>query len=106
MAKSNFDQYLKEKLKDPAFAERFRAADREWDLALEIARLREQAGLTQEQLAERIGTTQQQISRLERPNYRGSLTTLERVAEALDMSLEIRLKPRKRSRKQKPRAVG
>ena len=95
MKKSNFDQYLEEKLKDPAFAERFQVADRQWDLALEIARLREQAGLTQKQLAERIGTTQQQISRLEHPNYRGSLTTLERVAEALGMSVEIRLHPKR-----------
>jgi transcriptional regulator with XRE-family HTH domain len=102
MNKSNFDQYLAEKHADPAFADRFHAAGRQWDLALEIARLREQAGLTQKQLAERIGTTQQQISRLERPNYRGSLTTLERVADALGMTVEIRLHSKMPAKKKLP----
>lgn len=99
MSKSNFDEYLDEQLKDEAFAERFRRAEQEWDLALEIARQREAAGLTQRELAQKIGTSQQQISRLERPNYRGSLTTLERVAEALNLTVEVRLHPKRETRK-------
>ncbi len=47
MKKSNFDRYLEEQLKDPAFAARFESAGEAWDVALQIAALRQQAGLSQ-----------------------------------------------------------
>ena len=61
---------------------------------------RTQAGLTQKELAERIGTRQPVIARLEDADYAGhSLSMLQRVAAALGKSLEIRLLPSKRKRK-------
>lgn len=95
MAKSNFDKYLGKQLESKDFAERFEHASKQWDVALQIAKHREKARLSQKQLAERIGTSQQQISRLERPNYRGSVSTLCRVADALDLQVEIRLVERR-----------
>jgi ribosome-binding protein aMBF1 (putative translation factor) len=61
-----------------------------------VARLiyeaREKAGLTQAQLATRVGTTQSAIARLEAADYNGhSLTMLRRIAEALGQRVEIRL---------------
>lgn len=44
---------------------------------------RHDAGLTQAQLAKRIGVSQQQIARLEHPDYNPTLETLQKVAEAL-----------------------
>jgi hypothetical protein len=41
------DQYLEQHLVDPDFAERFKAAGEAWDVAIQIAALREKAGLTQ-----------------------------------------------------------
>ena len=60
----------------------------------EIARLiytkRNEAGLTQGQLAELVGTTQSVISRLEDSDYDGhSLSMLNRIAEALQMKLTV-----------------
>ncbi len=60
-----------------------------------VARLiygaRTQAGLTQEELAKRIGSKQPVIARLEDADYEGhSLTMLQRIAEALDLALDIR----------------
>lgn len=49
MKKTNFDLYLEEQLRDPDFAERFKSAKEGWDVALHIARLREDAGVPQEQ---------------------------------------------------------
>jgi transcriptional regulator with XRE-family HTH domain len=90
--KTNFDQYLEEQLKDEGFAERFKKAGKAWDLALELAALREESGLSQKELAKRVGTTQQQISRLESPSYEGhSLSMLRRVAEALGATIRIEL---------------
>ena len=81
MKQTNFDRYLKEQLADPTFARRFEQAGQAWDVALQIATLRRQAGLSQKQLAERVKTSQQQICRLESPGYEGhSLSMLRRVA--------------------------
>ena len=60
----------------------------------EIARLlytmRTEAGLTQGQLAELVGTTQSVISRLEDSDYEGhSLSMLNRIAEALHKKLSV-----------------
>ena len=90
MKKTNFDKYLKEQLKDKDFARRFQQAGDAWDVALKIAALRKDAGLSQKDLAERLGTTQQQISRLESPSYEGhSLSMLRRVAEVLNAEVHV-----------------
>ena len=91
MTKTNFDKYLEEQLKDPKFARGFEAAGRELDLAKQLFDRRMKLGLSQAELAAKVGTTQQQISRLEQASYRGSIRTLERVAEALGVALEVRL---------------
>ncbi len=90
MKKTNFDRYLEKQMKDPVFAARFRQAGDAWDVALQIAALREQAGLSQKQLAKLLKTSQQQISRLESPGYEGhSLSMLRRVAHALHARVRV-----------------
>ena len=90
MKKTDFDRYLEEQLRDREFAERFQQAGEAWDVAVQIAALREQAGLSQKQLAQRLKTSQQQISRLESPGYEGhSLNTLRRVAKALSTKVRV-----------------
>jgi transcriptional regulator with XRE-family HTH domain len=102
--KTNFDRYLEEHLKDPDFAERFRKAGEAWDVALQIAALRKDSGLSQTELAKRVGTSQQQISRLESPSYEGhSLSMLRRVAEVLGASVKVKIY---RHKETKMRAVA
>lgn len=94
MKKTNFDHYLEEQLRDPVFAARFERAGEAWDVALQIAALRRQAGLSQKALAKLLKTSQQQISRLESPGYEGhSLSTLRRVAEVLNARVRVRFEP-------------
>ena len=63
-------------------------------VALAIRIARDEAGLTQKELAEMVGTTQSVISRLEDADYEGhTLKTLERIAKALKRRLIIRLEP-------------
>jgi transcriptional regulator with XRE-family HTH domain len=67
-------------------------------LNAKVARLiydyREEAGLTQKQLAELVDTTQSVISRLEDADYEGhSLTMLERIATALNKKLSLDMEP-------------
>jgi transcriptional regulator with XRE-family HTH domain len=70
-----------------------------------IYEARTKAGLTQKQLAERVGTQQPVIARLEDTSYRGhSLTMLHRIASALGERLEIRFLPQARRAKRSPAA--
>jgi ribosome-binding protein aMBF1 (putative translation factor) len=90
MKKTDFDRYLEEQMQDPAFAARFKQAGEAWDVALQIAALREQAGLSQKDLASKLKTSQQQISRLESPGYEGhSLSMLRRVAKVLHARVRV-----------------
>src|ERR1039458_8855429 len=90
MKKTNFDRYLEEQMQDPDFAERFKQAGEAWDVALQIAALREKAGLSQRDLARKLRTSQQQISRLESPSYEGhSLSMLRRVAKVLGATVHV-----------------
>ena len=97
MKKTNFDNYLDDQLKDPAFAARFEQAGESWEVALQIAALRQKAGLSQKELALRLKTSQQHISRLESPNYEGhSLANLRRVAAALNARVRVSIESEKR----------
>ncbi len=81
-------------MKDPAFAARFERAGEAWDVALQIAALRTQAGLSQKDLAKLLKVSQQQISRLESPGYEGhSLSTLRRVARVLHARVRVVFEP-------------
>ena len=94
--KTNFDLYLKEQMKDKDFEERFGKAGEAWDVAIQLASLRKKAGLSQKDLAKRVGTSQQQISRLESPSYEGhSLSMLRRVAGVLGATLRVEIQPKK-----------
>lgn len=69
------------------------------EIARKIYRLRTKAGLTQQELANRLGTSKSAICRLEDADYDGhSLSMLKRIAEALDKRVEIRFVPAKRLR--------
>ena len=95
--KTNFDLYLEKQLRDPDFAERFKKAGEAWDVALQLAALRKESGLSQKELARRTGTSQQQISRLESPSYEGhSLSMLRRVTEVLGATLHVEIQRKKR----------
>jgi ribosome-binding protein aMBF1 (putative translation factor) len=67
------------------------------EIGTQIYQLREKAGLSQAELAKRIGTTQSVISRLEDADYDGhSLAMLNRIADAVEKRVEIRFVPKKR----------
>jgi len=89
-SKTNFDRYLDEQLKDAGFKDRFERAGEAWDVAMKLASLRKEAGLSQKELAQKVGTSQQQISRLESPSYEGhSLSMLRRIAAVLGATVHL-----------------
>jgi prophage maintenance system killer protein/DNA-binding XRE family transcriptional regulator len=91
---TNFDRYLERKLQNADFRTRFAAADQAWDIALQLADLRRARGLTQQQVAELIGTKQQAIARLEDPTYAGhSLSMVRKYVEALGAIVRVTIEP-------------
>jgi transcriptional regulator with XRE-family HTH domain len=100
MKKTNFDRYLEEQMKDPAFATRLEQAGEAWDVAVQLTALRQQAGLSQKDLARRLKTSQQHISRLESPGYEGhSLANLRRVARVLKARVRVVFEPAESNQK-------
>ncbi len=88
---------------DPSLQEEFVRAEQAWDIAFQIRDLREQAGLTQKQLAELVGTKQSNIARIEDADYTGyTLKTLEKVTKALRARLEVRIVPETNSNIARP----
>ena len=62
-------------------------------IARQVIMRRGELGLTQKELADRIGTSHSAISRLESGQHRASITTLERVGEALGLRLVVSFEP-------------
>ena len=76
--------------KSAAYRKAFTRTLRQIDLALLVREMREHAGLTQTELAKKVGTTQSVIARLEDAEYTGhSLAMLERIAAACGVALKL-----------------
>ncbi|SMH62829.1 helix-turn-helix domain-containing protein [Azospirillum agricola] len=76
-------------MKDAAYREAYEALEEEFTLAQAIIEARTNAGLTQEQLAERMETSQSAIARLESGKVIPSARTLTRFARATGTRLRI-----------------
>ena len=74
---------------DPAYCAQREARAAYREIAWLLIRYRMDHGLTQEQLAARVGISAAQIARIERGRQRTSLDTLLRIARALDLSVEL-----------------
>ncbi len=86
----HFKDYLKEELKDPEFKKAFDREEIFAELAIQIAKFRQASGLSQKNLAKRLHTTQQTVSRLESAsNHSLSLNTLIKLAEVLHRRIKI-----------------
>ena len=85
---------LKRKLNNPEFRAAYDAEDRRIELVLQIIKLRQERGMTQADLAKAIGSRQANVSRLERFDTNLTLATLEKVASALGVNLQIDLVPK------------
>lgn len=99
MNRTSIDRVVERRLERMTRDERveFDATYAEAKLALAVGEqvrdAREAAGLTQRSLAERMGTSQAAIARLEAGAVGSTLTTLQRVASALDLEVSVSIRP-------------
>jgi len=86
-----FSEYLKKELGQEEFKKAFDEEEVYANVAIQIARLRQKKGYTQEDLAKMLLTTQQTVSRLEdAKNTSLSIATLIKLAQAFHKNLRIR----------------
>jgi transcriptional regulator with XRE-family HTH domain len=84
------DEQLKRDFTDPEYAAGYAESFMDSQIAAQLKVVREQRGMTQQQVAESIGTVQSAYSRLEDVNYcRWSLTTLKKLAAAYGFWLKV-----------------
>jgi len=79
----------KRKSSDPAFAKGYESGYTDFKIGVMLKVAREEAGLTQEQLAKKLNTKKTAISRIENHAEDIKLSTLERFAQALGKSLHV-----------------
>jgi len=80
-------------MKDPEYRKAYDALEEEFALAKAVIDARKRAGLTQIELAQKMGTTQPVVARLEGGRTLPSMRTLERLAKATGSRLLIRFEP-------------
>lgn len=93
MSRIRVDDLHKQWMKDPNYKREYDALEAEFSLTSALIEARTRAGLTQEEVARRMSTTQGVIARLESGGSKPSTRTLERYAKATGSKLCITLEP-------------
>ena len=88
----DFNEIKKELLKDPDVKKEYDRLEPKFDLIRSIIEKRIEKNISQKELASRMGTKQSALSRFESGNYNPSLDFMQKVAQALDLKLEIKLR--------------
>ena len=86
-----FEVFKARMLANPEVKREYDALEAEFEIAAELIRARARAGLSQAELAERMGTSQSAIARLESGRTLPSAKTLLRFAKATGSKVELRL---------------
>jgi DNA-binding XRE family transcriptional regulator len=84
-----FQEHLKESLKNPEFKKAWEESEAEAQLSAKLIEARLKRKLSQRQLAQKVGTSQAAISRIEQMEGNPSLALLKRIASALQLKLQI-----------------
>ena len=93
-------------MKEPGFKAGYDALEGEFAIASILIDARTRANLSQQELADRMGTSQSTIARLESGASKPSISTLERIAKATGTKVRISLEPDVRPRHRKPRKAA
>jgi len=87
---SDFQKYKERRMKkNPEFWEGYQDRFESFKIGVQLKEARQNAGLTQEQIAEKLSTTKSVISRMENHSKDIKLSTLERFASALGKKIHI-----------------
>lgn len=85
----DFQEYLSERLKNRKFRKYYDEYGKQLEIAYHILKLRKQKGISQSELAKKVGTKQSNIARIEAGQQNFSIDTLEKIASAFKRELKI-----------------
>lgn len=85
----DYRELLAEEMKDPKFQQAWDELEMEYKVADLLIKLRNEAGLTQAELAEKVGTTQSAIARMESGKVLPKLDNLAKIAKTCGKKIEI-----------------
>ena len=88
-------EYKEEKLRDPAFAQAYAEIQPEMNVIRAIIDARISQNMTQKELSEKTGIAQTEISKLENGTRNPSIRLLQRLADGMDMVLNVTFTPKK-----------
>jgi len=91
MRKKTYKQFKRELLKDKEIGQIYERLRPEFAVIEMIIKKRIENGLSQKELAQKIGTKQSAISRFESGTYNPTLSFLQKIVEGLDVKLKISL---------------
>ncbi len=89
----NFRESLKEQMENEEFKQEWEKTELEYQIIKAIITAREEKNITQKELAEMTGITQNDISKLENGNANPSLQTLKKLANGLGMAIKLEFVP-------------
>lgn len=106
MVMTRISEIHKKWMKEPQYRKAYHALEDEFAIARAVIAARKRAGLTQTELARRMGTTQPAVTRMESGRVQPSLRTLQRLARATGSRLMIKFEPHRAEREVEGRATG
>ena len=92
---TNYEQFEAELLEKPGIRKAYEALKPKYDMISTLIERRNQLQMSQTELASIVGTKQPAISRLEKGDYNTTLSTLFRVANALDLDISLKVRKKK-----------
>ncbi len=87
--RESWNELRQRRMRSPTARAAYDRARAAYEVGRMVRELREARGLSQRELADRMGTTQSVVGRLEAGGSRPTIVTLERVAQALGLRLEV-----------------
>jgi transcriptional regulator with XRE-family HTH domain len=93
-------------MEEPGFKEGYDALYDELSLASQLIEARARSGLTQAQVADRMGTSQSAVARLESGTARPSLSTLKRFAQATGARVRITLESKGKAKRHRDKRAA
>lgn len=87
---TKFEDFLKKELRDPKFKKAFEDGEVEHQIVCAMIDKRIKEGLTQKQLATKLGTTQSALARFEGGHVSPRLAFIQKLARALNMRVYVR----------------
>jgi len=85
----DFDELLKEELKNPEFKKLYDYYGKQLEISYAILQLRKKHNMTQVELAKKVGTSQSNIARMERGQQNFTIETLDKIAKTFGKKLTV-----------------